>query len=165
MANELIVDAFVEIPTGSQNKYEYDKEAGVFRLDRVLYSPMHYPTEYGYLEGTLAEDGDPLDAMVWIPGVDLIPGVLVESRPIGVFNMTDDGGGDAKLICVPTDKRFDHIQELEDVDQWLIKEIEHFFTHYKDLEKKKWVRVGVWGDRDEARRITLEAIERSRLRA
>ena len=97
MSNPLVVDAFIEIPTGSQNKYEYDKELGVFRLDRVLYSPMHYPTEYGYLENTLAEDGDPLDILV-LTSFPTFPGCVISSRVIGVLLMSDDKGPDEKLL-------------------------------------------------------------------
>ncbi|MFC7401500.1 inorganic diphosphatase [Citricoccus sp. GCM10030269] len=143
-------DVTVEIPAGSRVKYEFDHESGRLRLDRVLFTSMQYPTHYGYFEDTLGEDGDPLDAMVYLPDFDLIPGVIVEARPIGVFNMTDDGGGDAKLLCVPDDKRFDHIQELEDIDEWLKKEIEHFFTRYKDLEPGKWVKAEGWQGRADA---------------
>lgn len=140
-------DVTIEIPAGSRVKYEFDHESGRLRLDRILFTSMQYPTHYGYFEDTLGEDEDPLDAMVFLPGFDLVPGVIVEARPIGVFNMTDDGGGDAKLLCVPADKRFDHIQELEDIDEWLKKEIEHFFTRYKDLEPGKWVKAEGWEGR------------------
>ncbi len=153
-------DVTVEIPEGSRVKYEIDHETHRLRLDRVLFTPMQYPTHYGYFDETLGEDGDPLDAMVWIPGVDLVPGVVVESRPVGVLNMTDDGGGDAKLLCVPKDKRFDHIQELEDVDEWTRKEIEHFFTRYKDLEPGKWVKIEGWASRAEAEAELTRSIER-----
>lgn len=153
-------DVTIEIPEGSRVKYEIDHETHRLRLDRVLFTPMQYPTHYGYFDDTLGEDGDPLDAMVWIPGVDLVPGVVVESRPIGVLNMTDDGGGDAKLLCVPKDKRFDHIQELEDVDQWTRQEIEHFFTRYKDLEPGKWVKIEGWAGRAEAEAELTRSIER-----
>ena len=127
-------DVTIEIPKGSRVKYEVDHETGRVRLDRVLFTSMQYPTHYGYFENTLGEDGDPLDALVLLQDFDLHPGVIVESRPIGVFNMTDDGGGDAKILCVPVDARFDHIQEVTDVSDFLIKEIEHFFRVYKDLE-------------------------------
>ncbi|WP_413542500.1 inorganic diphosphatase [Citricoccus nitrophenolicus] len=140
-------DVTIEIPAGSRVKYEFDHESGRLRLDRILFTSMQYPTHYGYFEDTLGEDEDPLDAMVFLPGFDLVPGVIVEARPIGMFNMTDDGGGDAKLLCVPADKRFDHIQELEDIDEWLKKEIEHFFTRYKDLEPGKWVKAEGWEGR------------------
>ncbi|WBL19727.1 MULTISPECIES: inorganic diphosphatase [Citricoccus] len=153
-------DVTIEIPAGSRVKYEFDHETGRLRLDRVLFTPMQYPTHYGFFEDTLGEDGDPLDAMVYLPGFDLVPGVIVEARPIGVFNMTDDGGGDAKLLCVPADKRFDHIQELSDVEEWLLQEIEHFFTRYKDLEPGKWVKAEGWADRAAAEAELAASIER-----
>ena len=144
-------DVTIEIPKGSRVKYEVDHETGRVRLDRVLFTSMQYPTHYGYFENTLGEDGDPLDALVLLQDFDLHPGVIVESRPIGVFNMTDDGGGDAKILCVPVDARFDHIQEVTDVSDFLIKEIEHFFTRYKDLEPGKWVKVIGWEGPQSAR--------------
>ena len=154
-------DVTIEIPAGSRVKYEFDHETGRLRLDRVLFTSMQYPTHYGYFENTLGEDGDPLDALVYLPGFDLVPGCVVEARPIGVFNMTDDGGGDAKLLCVPADKRYDHITELEHVEESLKQEIEHFFTRYKDLEKGKWVKIKRWGDAEEAQRLIVEGIERA----
>ena len=153
-------DVTIEIPTGSRVKYEIDHETHRLRLDRVLFTPMQYPTHYGFFDDTLGLDGDPLDAMVYMPGVDLIPGVVVESRPIGVFNMTDDGGPDAKVLCVPADKRFDHIQEIEDIDEWTKKEIEHFFTRYKDLEPGKWVKAEGWAGREAAEKELADSIER-----
>ncbi|XNZ00146.1 inorganic diphosphatase [Micrococcus luteus] len=153
-------DVTIEIPAGSRVKYEFDHETGRLRLDRVLFTPMQYPTHYGFFENTLGEDGDPLDAMVFLPGFDLVPGVVVEARPIGVFNMTDDGGGDAKVLCVPADKRFDHIQELEDIDEWLKKELEHFFTRYKDLEPGKWVKAEGWEGREAAEKELEASIQR-----
>ena len=140
-------DVTIEIPAGSRVKYEFDHETGRLRLDRVLFTSMQYPTHYGYFENTLGEDGDPLDALVYLPGFDLVPGCVVEARPIGVFNMTDDGGGDAKLLCVPADKRYDNITELEHVEESLKQEIEHFFTRYKDLEPGKWVKAEGWEGR------------------
>ena len=156
----IVRDVTIEIPEGSRVKYEIDHETHRLRLDRVLYTPMQYPTHYGYFDDTLGEDGDPLDALVYIPGVDLIPGVVVESRPVGVLNMTDDGGGDAKLVCVPDDKRFDHIQELSDLGEHLQQEIEHFFTRYKDLEPGKWVKIEGWQGREEAEAELQRSIER-----
>lgn len=156
----LIRDVTIEIPTGSRVKYEIDHETHRIRLDRVLFTPMQYPTNYGYFDDTLGEDGDPLDALVWIPGVELLPGVVVEARPIAMLNMTDDGGGDAKLVCVPDDKRFDHITELEHLDEWTRKEIEHFFTRYKDLEPGKWVKIEGWAGREEAEAELQRSIER-----
>lgn len=158
-------DVTIEIPSGSRVKYEIDEETGRLRLDRVLFTSMQYPTHYGYFEDTLGEDGDPLDALVWIPDVDLLPTVIVEARPIGVFNMTDDGGGDAKVLCVSADPRFDYIKELSDVDEFLIKEIEHFFTRYKDLEPGKWVKAEGWADRAEAEAELTRSIERFKQQA
>ncbi|WP_026549344.1 inorganic diphosphatase [Arthrobacter sp. Br18] len=144
------LDVTIEIPKGSRVKYEIDHETHRLRLDRVLFTSMQYPTHYGYFENTLGEDGDPLDALVMLQDFDLIPGVLVESRPIGVFNMTDDGGGDAKVLCVPVDVRFDHIRDLSDVSDFLLEEITHFFKKYKDLEPGKWVEAAEWAGREEA---------------
>lgn len=144
------LDVTIEIPKGSRVKYEIDHETHRLRLDRVLFTSMQYPTHYGYFENTLGEDGDPLDAMVMLQDFDLIPGVLVESRPIGVFNMVDDGGGDAKVLCVPVDPRFDHIQDISDVSDFLLDEIKHFFTKYKDLEPGKWVEAADWEGREAA---------------
>jgi inorganic pyrophosphatase len=151
-------DVTIEIPKGSRVKYEVDHETGRVRLDRVLFTSMQYPTHYGYFENTLGEDGDPLDALVLLQDFDLHPGVIVESRPIGVFNMTDDGGGDAKVLCVPADPRFDHIQEVSDVNEFLIKEIEHFFTRYKDLEPGKWVKILGWEGPAAARQEIMDGI-------
>ncbi|PWI58900.1 inorganic diphosphatase [Sulfoacidibacillus thermotolerans] len=152
----LVVEAFIEIPTGSQNKYEYDKEAGVFRLDRVLYSPFHYPTEYGYIANTLAEDGDPLDILV-LTSFPTFPGCVIESRVIGVLIMADDKGQDEKLLGVPTqDPRFAHVQSLADVPPHTLKEISHFFQVYKDLENKK-VTIKGWEDIESATRILNES--------
>lgn len=151
-----VVDAFIEIPTGSQNKYEFDKETGRFKLDRVLFSPMHYPTEYGYIENTLAEDGDPLDILV-LTSFPTFPGCVIESRVIGVLLMADDKGKDEKLLAVPTeDPRFKEIQSLEDVAPHTLKEISHFFQVYKDLENKK-VTIEGWQGADVAARLLEEA--------
>lgn len=133
----LEVDVFVEIPKGSRNKYEYDKEAGIFRLDRMLFSAVHYPSDYGYIPETLAEDGDPLDALVLV-GEPTFPGCHICSRPVGLFRMWDEKGMDDKLLCVPLqDPQWNWIKTLDDVPKHLLKEIEHFFSVYKDLEEKK----------------------------
>ncbi|HEY8295090.1 MAG TPA: inorganic diphosphatase [Micrococcaceae bacterium] len=153
-------DVTIEIPRGSRVKYEVDHETGRIRLDRVLFTSMQYPTHYGYFDDTLGEDGDPLDALVLLQEFDLHPGVVVEARPIGVFNMTDESGGDAKILCVLDDKRFDHIQDISDVDDFLIKEIEHFFSRYKDLEPGKWVKPEGWGDRAAAETELEASIKR-----
>jgi inorganic pyrophosphatase len=159
MSKELVVDAFVEIPTGSQNKYEFDKENGVFRLDRVLFSPMHYPTEYGYLEGTLAEDGDPLDILV-LTSFPTFPGCVISSRVIGVLVMSDDKGQDEKLLAVPTeDPRFSNVRSLQDVAPHILDEISHFFRVYKDLEKKE-THIEGWKDAAFATNLYQECLTR-----
>lgn len=157
--NELIVDAFIEIPTGSQNKYEYDEEAGVFRLDRVLYSPMHYPTEYGYIQSSLAEDGDPLDILV-LTTFPTFPGCVIRTRVIGVLLMSDDKGNDEKLLGVPVDDpRWDGVHSLEDVPSHLLKEIVHFFEVYKDLENKE-TKIEGWKDVATAQELYQASIKR-----
>ncbi len=159
MSKELIVDAFIEIPRGSQNKYEYDKEKGFFRLDRVLYSPMHYPTEYGYLDGTLANDGDPLDILV-LTTFPTFPGCVIASRVVGVLMMSDDKGPDEKLLAVPVeDPRFNQVKRLADVPPHILDEIAHFFRVYKDLERKV-TNVEEWRDVDVAQKIYEECLER-----
>lgn len=159
--DKLIVDAFIEIPSGSQNKYEFDKEKGVFRLDRVLYSPMHYPTEYGYIQETLAEDGDPLDVLV-LTTFPTFPGCVIETRVVGVLLMTDDKGKDEKLLGVPTeDPRWKQVRSLEDVPPHILEEIAHFFSVYKQLEGKE-VTVEGWRGTDEAARLLEDARRRYR---
>jgi inorganic pyrophosphatase len=131
-------------------------------LDRVLYTTFVYPTDYGFFEHTLGDDGDPLDVLV-LTQYPLFPGVGVKVRPVGVFHMTDDGGGDAKVIAVPAgDPRWDDIQDVNDIPEFTRKEIEHFFEHYKDLEPGKWVKLLGWGDVAEAHRLIAEAIERAK---
>lgn len=157
--SNLIVEAKIEIPTGSQNKYEFDENKGAYILDRVLYSPMHYPTEYGYLENTLALDGDPLDILV-LTTFPTFPGCIIESRVIGVLLMSDDKGQDEKLLGVPTkDPRWNEVKSLEDVPQHILKEIAHFFQVYKDLENKKTVIEG-WKDADFAAKLYEECVKR-----
>ncbi|GBF11580.1 inorganic diphosphatase [Tepidibacillus infernus] len=159
MSKDLIVDAFIEIPTGSQNKYEFDKEKGVFRLDRVLYSPVHYPTEYGYLENTLALDGDPLDILV-LTTFPTFPGCVISSRVIGVLIMSDDKGQDEKLLAVPADDpRFKEVNTLNDVPSHILKEIEHFFKVYKDLENKI-TNIEGWKDKEVAIQLYEECVAR-----
>ena len=153
------LDVTIEIPRGSRVKYEIDHETGRLYLDRVLFTSMQYPTAYGYFENTLGEDGDPLDAML-VLDVDIVPGVIVEARPVAVFNMTDEAGGDAKVRCVPTDKRYDHIKSLADVPEQLKAEIQHFFERYKDLEPGKWVKGEGWDDIAAAEKMVQEAIDR-----
>lgn len=154
--SELIVEALIEIPAGSQNKYEFDKDKGVLRLDRVLYSPVHYPTDYGYIEETLEEDGDPIDILVLITN-PTVPGCIIDCRVIGVLSMADDKGVDNKLLGVPIrDPRFADIYGLEDVPKHLLREIEHFFKTYKDLEGKVTDIQG-WKGAEEAAQVYYRA--------
>lgn len=156
---ELIVEAFIEIPAGSQNKYEFDKEKGVLRLDRVLYSPVHYPTDYGYIPETLEDDGDPIDILVLITN-PTVPGCIIDTRVVGVLSMKDDKGVDNKLLGVPLgDPRFVHVKDLSDVPPHVLREIEHFFQTYKDLENKS-VTIQGWYGVEEAERV-LEAARRA----
>lgn len=152
------VEVIVEIPKGSRNKYEVDHETGRVFLDRYLFTPMAYPADYGYVENTLADDGDPIDALIISPE-PVFPGVVVNSRIIGVFKMTDEAGGDDKLLCVIDDVRFDDYQELDDISQFTLDEIEHFFVHYKDLEPGKEVKGSGWGSREEAEKIFEASLE------
>ncbi len=148
----------IEVPKGSRNKYEIDHETGRVMLDRVLFTSFVYPTDYGFFENTLGLDGDPVDALV-LTEYPLFPGVGLTVRPVGVFNMTDDGGSDAKVICVMAkDPRWAHITDIGDVSEFTRKEIEHFFEHYKDLEPGKWVKTEGWGDAAEAEAIIQAGI-------
>ena len=153
------IEVTIEIPKGSRNKYELDHETGKIYLDRYLFTPMAYPLDYGFIDGTLGEDGDPLDALVILPE-PVLPGVIVPARVLGVFKMTDEAGGDDKLLCVIDDPRWAHLQDIEDVSQFQRDEIEHFFVHYKDLEPNKEVKGSGWGNKAEAEKIHAEAIAR-----
>ena len=153
-------DVVIEIPRGSHNKYEVDHETGRVFLDRVLFTPFVYPVDYGYFEHTLADDGDPLDALVLLE-YPLFPGVGLKVRPVGVLNMADEAGGDDKILCVPAkDPRWAKIQDLGDVDDSTKDQLKHFFEHYKDLEPGKWVKTEGWGDAAEAEAIVLAGIEK-----
>ena len=153
-------DVLVEIPRGQRNKYEVDHETGRLRLDRYLFTPMAYPADYGFIEDTLGNDGDPLDAMVLLPQ-PVFPGVLVEARPVAMFQMVDEAGGDDKVLCVPAgDPRWDHIQDLHDVPQMELDGIKHFFMHYKDLEPNKFVKAAEWVGRAEAEAEIQRSLER-----
>jgi inorganic pyrophosphatase len=152
--------ARVEIPRGSRNKYEWDPVRGI-RLDRVLYSPLHYPADYGFLEDTLAEDGDHLDVLVFT-FEPTFPGCLVEVRPIGVLDMRDEKGRDQKILAVPVaDPRFDGVADLQGVPAHFLREVEHFFAVYKELERKP-VEIYGWGGAEEAWRLVEEAQRRAR---
>ena len=140
----------IECPKGSRNKYEIDHVTGRVMLDRVLYTPMAYPTDYGFFENTLGLDGDPVDALVLLE-YPVFPGVGVKVRPVGVLNMSDEAGSDAKVVVVPhKDPRWAHIQDITDVPEQTRKEIEHFFARYKDLEPNKFVNIEGWGNAAEA---------------
>lgn len=155
------INVIVEIPKGSQNKYEYDKENKVFRLDRVLFSPMHYPGDYGIVPQTLAGDDDPLDALVLV-NYPTYPGMLLSSRPIGVLHMQDNGEQDDKILCVPNfDIRMESMQSVRDIPTAVRQEIAHFFQVYKELEGKKVV-IGGWDELEEAKKIISEAAENYR---
>ena len=150
------LNAVIEIPTGSHNKYEYDHELGVMKLDRVLFSPFFYPIDYGFFPQTLADDGDPLDVLL-VTDFPLFSGCVCEVRPVGLLKMSDDKGGDDKILAVPADHpRYAHIGELADVAPHLLKEIIHFFSHYKDLENKA-VSVEGWHGRQEAYAVIAAA--------
>jgi inorganic pyrophosphatase len=151
-------DVVVEIPKGSRNKYEVDHETGRVYLDRVLFTGFVYPTDYGFFENTLGLDGDPVDVLVLLE-YPLFPGVGVKVRPVGVLNMSDEAGSDAKVIAVPyKDPRWLHIQDIDDVPQATRDEIQHFFEHYKDLEPGKWVKLEAWGNAAEAEAIVEAGI-------
>lgn len=152
-------DVLIEIPRGSRNKYEYDFAIKRMRFDRMLFSSMMYPADYGFIPQTLALDGDPLDVLVLI-NEPTFPGCVIEVKPIGVFHMADDKGPDEKIICVPvSDPIWNSLENLSDINQHLLKEIEHFFQVYKDLENKQ-VDVEGWGDVAEAYRIIRECVDR-----
>src|ERR1700709_1494135 len=144
-------DVLIEIPKGSRNKYEVDHESGRIRLDRTLFTSTQYPADYGYIENTLGEDGDPLDALAPPPGDPLFPGVLVMCRAIGMFRMTDEKGGDDKVLCVPAnDPRLEHLRDIHNVPEFDRLEIQHFFEVYKELEPGKSVEGAAWVGRIEA---------------
>jgi inorganic pyrophosphatase len=154
-------DVTIEIPKGHRNKYEVDHATGRIRLDRLLFTSTRYPADYGYVENSLGEDGDPLDALVLLDE-PTFPGCLVGARPIGVFHMTDEAGGDDKILMVPAhDPRVAHLTELEHVSEFDRLEIQHFFETYKDLEPGKSVEGAHWSGRAEAETVIREAIERA----
>ena len=154
-------DVTIEIPRGQRNKYEIDHETGRIRLDRYLFTSMAYPTDYGYIEHTLGEDGDPLDVLVLLDR-ELHPGILAKVRPVGVLKMSDEAGGDDKVLCVPADPRMDAVRDVSDVNEFTLKEIQHFFERYKDLEPGKHVEGSDWAGREVAERIVTEALDRAK---
>ena len=158
------VNVIVEVTVGGQPiKYELDKEAGTLVVDRFLYTPMTYPGNYGFVPHTLAQDGDPIDVLVCNTR-QLVPGCVVNVRPIGALTMEDDSGKDEKIIAVPSSrltKRYEGVNNFSDLPEITLKQIEHFFEHYKDLEPGKWVKLGDWLDVTTARQMITDAIARA----
>ncbi len=157
------INVIIEIPKDSEPvKYEVDKQSGAIFVDRVLSTPMRYPCNYGYVPDTVCGDGDPADVMVILP-LPLVPGSVIRCRPVGVLNMVDEAGSDEKVLAVPVAKVFAGYAHVNDIDQvsphWL-ERIGHFFEHYKDLEKEKWVRLEGWGNAEEAKRVLVESMKR-----
>ena len=153
----------IEIPAyGPGIKFEFEKASGALLVDRFLATPMHYPCNYGFIPHTLSLDGDPLDALVVTP-IPLISNTVIACRPVGVLLTEDDAGGDEKILCVPLSditQLYDHVHEVADVPQMLVRQIEHFFSHYKDLEEGKWMTLKGWGDSAIAKRTITESVER-----
>ena len=155
-------DVTIEIPKGHRNKYEVDHETGRIRLDRMLFTAMAYPSDYGYIEDSLGEDGDPLDALVLLDE-PTFPGCIVRARPIGMFHMRDEAGGDDKILCIPAgDPRKSHITELEHVSEFDRLEIQHFFETYKDLEPGKSVEGAEWVGRGAAEDEIVASLGRAK---
>jgi inorganic pyrophosphatase len=158
-----LVNVVIEIPAYSSVKYEYDEDTGVIRVDRVLYTSMVYPFNYGFIPGTMEEDGDPVDVLV-ISDHSFVPGSVVEVRPIAILDMEDEEGIDSKVVAVPKDKvepRYSSIKELEDLPDIVRRKIEHFFEHYKELEPGKWVKVRGWRGASEAKKKIADAVKRA----
>ena len=159
------INVIVEVPVGGEPiKYEMDKEAGTLVVDRFLYTSMRYPGNYGFMPHTLSGDGDPLDVLI-ANQRGIVPGAIVAVRPIGVLRMQDEAGVDEKIIAVPVSRltrRYEQVQDYTQLPDITIRQIEHFFEHYKDLEDFKWVKALGWGDVNEAKRIILESIERAK---
>lgn len=158
------INVIVEVPIGGEPiKYEMDKAAGTLVVDRFLHTPMRYPGNYGFVPHTLSEDGDPLDVLV-ANTRPILPGAVINVRPIGVLRMVDDAGSDEKILAVPTPKltkRYAQVANYTDLPRIILDQVQHFFEHYKDLEPGKWVKVQGWGDAAEAKRLIGEAIVRA----
>ncbi len=154
------INVVIEIPQGSQVKYELDKDSGAMVVDRFLFTPMAYPAAYGFIPGTLAADGDPADALVLAPAA-IVPGAVIRCRPIGMLQMEDESGQDEKIICVPHDKihtAYKTVHSVDDLPEITRQAIEHFFTRYKDLEPGKWVKVTGWAPKDAAMDVIKQSI-------
>src|SRR5258706_2589814 len=158
------INVIVEVPIGGEPvKYELDKASGTLFVDRMLYTAMRYPGNYGFVPHTLSDDGDPIDVLI-ANQRPLIPGCVINCRPIGVLVMRDEKGGDEKVIAVPSGKvtaRYDQVMSCRDLPDILVQQIGHFFEHYKDLEPGKWVRLERWGDANEAREMISRALGRA----
>jgi inorganic pyrophosphatase len=158
------VNVIVEVPVGGEPiKYEMDKASGTLVVDRFLYTSMRYPGNYGFIPHTLSDDGDPCDVLI-ANQRGIVPGAVVAVRPVGVLRMQDEAGGDEKIIAVPTTRltrRYEKVHSYTDLPDITLKQIEHFFQHYKDLESSKWVKVLGWGDGEEAKQLIRDAIERA----
>jgi len=159
------VNVVVEVGIGGEPiKYEMHKEAGTLFVDRFLHTPMRYPGNYGFVPHTLSEDGDPIDVLV-ANTRPIVPGAVINVRPVGVLKMEDDGGGDEKIIAVPSTKltqRYVHVSNYLDLPKITLEQIQHFFEHYKDLEPGKWVKLIGWGDHQEAKDLIMAAIARAK---
>ncbi len=159
------VNVIIEVPVGGEPiKYEMDKEAGTLFVDRFLYTPMRYPGNYGFVPHTLSGDGDPIDVLVCNTRA-LVPGCVINARPIGVLIMEDNAGEDEKVIAVPSPKitrRYEKVANYTDLPQITLDQVSHFFEHYKDLEPGKWVKIGGWHDAARARRMIADAIDRAK---
>ena len=159
------VNVIIEVPVGGEPiKYEMDKAAGTLVVDRFLYTAMRYPGNYGFIPHTLSDDGDPCDVLI-ANQRGIVPGALIAVRPVGVLRMQDEAGGDEKIIAVPVPRltrRYEKVLNYLDLPEITLKQIEHFFEHYKDLESSKWVKVLGWGDAEEAKRLIVESIERAK---
>ena len=159
------INVIVEVAIGGEPiKYEMDKDAGTLVVDRFLYTPMRYPGNYGFVPHTLSDDGDPIDVLI-ANTRPIIPGAVINVRPVGVLKMEDDGGVDEKIIAVPSTKltrRYEKVINYSDLPQITLDQIKHFFEHYKDLEPGKWVKIAGWGDAAEAKQLIQEAVERAK---
>ena len=162
------VNVIVEVPVGGEPiKYEMDKASGTLVVDRFLYTSMRYPGNYGFIPHTLSDDGDPCDVLI-ANQRGIVPGAVVAVRPVGVLKMQDEAGGDEKILAVPVTRltrRYEKVLTYTDLPDITLKQIEHFFQHYKDLETTKWVKVTGWGDEEEAKGLILEGIARAKAAA
>ena len=158
------INVIIEVPVGGEPiKYEMDKASGALFVDRFLYTPMRYPGNYGFVPHTLSEDGDPIDVLVCNTR-EIIPGGVINCRPVGVLVMEDDAGQDEKILAVPSShvsRRYQNVADYTDLPTITLEQVQHFFEHYKDLEPNKWVRIDHWGDAAEAKQMIVDAIARA----